>query len=252
MSILIINGQPATLAQSAFSAFHGASVFTTLRSRGQKLLLWERHWHRVTAHARAFGYAIPDEQCISEQLMGIVKTVSCDQRIRIIIAEHGYALTAEAYAPPPSFIYDGVKTVLSRYVIHPQLGAYKTANSLPYQLAYKEAQEQGAFEALLLDSAGFLVDGSRTSLLCFDGKTLTALKGGLDGCMRDEVLAFASQFLEIDFRRYKPKEVHGQLLLANSLMGLVPVNAIYFDEVAMLVDNFRMDRENASTLYNER
>ena len=60
-----------------------------------------------------------------------------------------------------------MKVHISTIQIHPQLGKYKTGNYLPYRLAKKEAESVSAFEGLLLDAYGYLVDGSRSSLLAF-------------------------------------------------------------------------------------
>lgn len=240
MSTLIINGVVATLPQQQMAAFHGNSVFTTFRSRHGEALLWNRHWHRVTTHAQFFGFAIPDENVVKQLINEQLKQSSTDQKIRIIISAFGFALTVEPLEKVASAIYQGVSIVFSQYTIHPQFGKLKTANTLPYVMASQEAKQALAFEALLLNQHGHVVDGARTSLMCFDGTSLIALEGGLAGCMREEVLAYAlSHNIPIARKFLLRHEIMGQLLLANSLMGVVPVNVIQSDVVAHLVEHFR-------------
>lgn len=239
MPSLIINGRPATLAEQHYSDFHGHSVFTTLRSQAGDLMLWPRHWQRLNDHAHFFGYAVPAEGAVLDVIR---EYATGNQKIRIIIASNRFAITIEDYLAPPSVIYDGVKTVITAFNIHPQLGGFKTGSSLPYALALKEAQDHGAFEGLLTDVAGFLVDGSRSSLMHFDGVVLTSLIGGLDGCMRAHVLSYArAASVPVQEKQLKAQDIYGQLLLANSLFGVVPVDSIKYDFVSHLVNKFRMD-----------
>jgi 4-amino-4-deoxychorismate lyase len=241
MPTLIINGKKASIHQEEWAHFHGHSVFTTLRSYQCKPLLWKRHWSRLNAHAQFFGYTIPDEKTIFEQVLCELAG-PLEQKIRIIIAHRHYALTFEPYEPPPPSIYDGVTTIISTMRPHPQLATFKTGNYLPYAMALKEAKNQGAFEALMLDEEGHLIDGARSSIMSCDGKSLVALDGGLQGCMREEVLEYAHlQGIIVGRQKCKLQQISGQLMLANSLMGVVPVGNIAFDMVYHLVKHFQMN-----------
>jgi hypothetical protein len=88
-----------------------------------------------------------------------------------------------------------------------------------------------------------VVDGSRTSLMYFDGSTLFSLQGGLAGIMREEALSFAEQRGALIKRSFlRPHELQkGQMMLANCLIGVVPVGPILYDIVFRLVEHFRMD-----------
>lgn len=248
MTNLIVNGQPVSILPKDLTDFHGHSVFTTLRSKDQKLCLWSLHWQRLCEHARFFGYQMPNEQEITGLLQQQLTKTSIYQKIRIIIYANKYALTFEPYEPPTPTIYDGVTVILSSLKPHPQLGKYKTGNSLPYALALKEAHMHNAFEALLCDDQGFLVDGARTSLLMLDGHTATVLDGGLEGCMRTHVVQYLKNSgLPIERKWLKPAELTGQLLIMNSLLGVVPVknipstSSISTEFVSHLITKFRMD-----------
>jgi 4-amino-4-deoxychorismate lyase len=240
MPSLIINGQEASLSQQEFADFHGLAVFTTLRSHKGSPLLWSPHWQRLSSHARFFGYFIPREEEVHDLLKTQLALSGADQKIRIIIAGNKFAISCEDYLKPPSIIYRGVKTIFSSFQVHPQLAPYKTSSSLPYLLARQEAERQGAFEALMSDNQGHIVDGSRTSLMHFDGHRLIALKGGLDGCMRSQALNYARmQGIATTERYMRPHELVDQLLLANSLMGVIPVGVVQYSFIQKLIDCFR-------------
>lgn len=242
MPSLVIDGRAASLAERSYADFHGHSVFTTMRSKDKEPLLWSRHWQRLCAHASFFGFAVPPEQQIYRLLTSELAQKGVDQKIRIILAANRFAIACEPYEPPTSAIYSGVSVVISAMQVHPQLARYKTGNSLPYALAFKEAEKKGAFEALLCNNDDFVVDGSRTSIMLFDGETLTSLSGGLDGCMREQALEYArKRGVKIEQRLVKRHELSGHMLLANSLIGVVPVGAVNCDFIANLVSHFRMD-----------
>lgn len=238
MALLVIDGKPAHVDLGLYTHFHGHSVFTTLRSINGRPQWWDDHWQRLCQHAGFFGFPIPDEQ----EILGIIarENQASEQKIRVSLTTAHYALTFEPYNPPPTHIYRGVSFAISTIEVHPQLAQFKTGNSLPYWLAQQFAESHGAFEGLLINRDGFVVDGSRTSLMIFDGKCLTALEGGLRGIMREQALRFAEKKgYAVKRAHLKQQDLKGQLLLANCLIGVVPVGAIQSDLVKAMVDHFR-------------
>lgn len=243
MPKLVINGRKANVDVRRYASFHGSSIFTTLRSKNKKPLLWPAHWQRLKHHAAYFSYAMPSENDALEQIEQALNECSLDQKIRVILESQDYALSFEPYEAPLSTIYDGVSIRYSKAKLHPELKQFKTGNSWPYQKALAEAKQHAVFESLLCDNKGFVVDGSRTSIMYFDGTTLFSLEGGLAGIMREEALSFAKQCGVLIKRSYlKPHDLlKGQVMIANCLLGVVPVGPILYDIVLKLVKHFRMD-----------
>lgn len=237
---LFFNDQKAqNLEKDFFLNFHGNSIFTTFRSKRGELLLWPLHWQRLKEQAHFFGYSLPAEQQILSRLYK--EALITDRKFRVILGPSYYAITSEEYEPPQAKIYAGVKVFHSSITIHPLLGQYKTGNSLPYAMAQKEAASHQAFEALLCDQEGFLVDGARTSLMMIKDQTIFALLGGLKGTMREHALAWARSIgMKCEGVRLKPEDLDGALLLANSLMGVVPVDRVQCEISRILVEKFRM------------
>lgn len=237
---LFINGEKASIPEKHYAQFHGHSVFTTLRSKDGVLLNWQLHWQRLLEHAHFFGFKAPIETSVLSVINA--ELGQNDKKIRVIISAGDYAITCEDYQKPDPNIYQGVKVITSTFTVHKELAQFKTGNSLPYFLAHRQAVAQNAFEALLLDHEGFVADGSRTSLLMVKDQTIFSLAGGLLGTMRQAVLMWAkTQGFSCVEVRLKPHEINGTLLLANSLLGIVPKNRVGCELSFKLVEQFRMD-----------
>lgn len=242
MSKLFINGHEASIDETRLASFHGNSVFTTMRSKNKEPLLWRAHWQRLSSHAKYFAYALPEERRVLDLIMKELDVANENQKIRVLLNTRDFALTFEPYEAPQSNIYEGVHVRFSEQKLHPEFKSFKTGNSLPYQRAQAEAVHNGVFESFLCDADGHVVDGSRTSIMLFDGSSLLSLKGGLKGIMREEVLAFARrEKIPTAAVFLRAAELKGQLMLTNCLIGVVPVGHERYPEVAKLVDFFRMD-----------
>lgn len=208
------------------SFFLGFSVFTTLRLGPEPLWL-EDHLDRLKAHAEALGLPYPGHAAFERELERLKEPLL----VRLMVGEGGYLTEARPFRPPPLAAYrEGVRVHLSRYRTHPHLGRYKTGAYLPYLLAQKEALDRGAFEALLLDPYGFLVDGSRTSPLFYRDGVFYVPEGGLEGITRKKVLEWAQKegFRVVRRRMRRPdcfteRTPKESLLLAGTGVGLLPV-----------------------------
>jgi aminodeoxychorismate lyase len=77
-----------------------------------------------------------------------------------------------------------------------ELAAYKTCNKLPQILARAEAEEHGADEALLLNTADFVTEGAASNIFWMNGAscgTPPLRAGALPGVTREIILELAAQ-----------------------------------------------------------
>ncbi|GAA5439451.1 hypothetical protein Dcae01_00954 [Deinococcus caeni] len=153
---------------------HGATAFTTVRTRLGAPLLWPEHLARLRDTCAFLGLLVPDPDPppLDPHPWGL---------LRVTVTEGGTFASHRPLTPGPR-PEGGVTVRLTGVQIHPQLGAHKTGNYLPYRLAARQAAP--AFEGLLLDAHGQVVDGGRTSpLLELDG-ALVVPAGGLPSVTR--------------------------------------------------------------------
>lgn len=226
MRRVLLRGEPLAKPLPESFLYHGLSVFTTLRVEGGEPLWLEEHLFRLRRHAAALGLPYPGDRVFLEDLEAL-KELSLWPclRLRFTVGEGVWLSEARPLTPPPPAAYhEGVRVHLTRHRVHPDLARYKTGNYLPYRLAWQEAQERGAFEGLLLDPWGRVVDGSRTSPLLYREGTLYLLEGGLEGITREKVAVAARELgLKVQRVYLRPKELQAAFLLAGSGVGLVPV-----------------------------
>jgi 4-amino-4-deoxychorismate lyase len=222
--------------------WHGAFVFTTLRLEHGHALWQQEHLNRLKQHSEALRLGFAGFDKLRAELLKHQEVPGLNL-LRLVTSGDFVSSSIRPLTPPTLEQYtQGVKAHISNIQIHPQLGKYKTGNYLPYRLAKKEAENVGAFEGLMLDSRGYLVDGSRSSLLLFQDDILYSLSGGLEGITRSKVLQKAKSLgFKVQTAYFKSKDIKGQLLLAGMGMGLVPVGSVSNINLAQLIEEFMIN-----------
>ncbi len=229
--------------------FHGFSVFTTFLSFDKKPFFLQEHLNRLQVHARELGLNYPGHGAFLSDL-NILLPLDRLLRIRLSVGPNLRIAEATSYILPPQDYYtQGVKAICTQIQVHPQLAHLKTGNYLPYLMAKQKAEQENAFEGLLIDHNQHIVDGSRNSPLLYQNNTLTICQGGLDGITRNMVVKKAIELgIQIKHQYVKASQLHGQLLLAGSGIGLVPVGTPCDQNIANLVRIFSPRRQALSNL----
>lgn len=171
--------RPLPPAGQTPAALHGASAFTTVRVQGGEALLWPQHLARLAGTCSFLGLPEPDER--------LPALPPGTHLLRVTVTDEGTFFSFRPLQPGPR-PEGGVSVILTDWQTHPQLAAHKTGNYLPYRLAGAQAAAAGAFEGLLTDGAGQVVDGSRTSPVLELGGRLVVPAGGLPGTTRAQWL----------------------------------------------------------------
>lgn len=219
----------------------GDGLFETLCVRAGQARYWERHMARLRAGCARLGLPHPDEQrlhfevgrLIRQQPHGVVKIL-----LTRGTGGRGYSPPVDVevnrivrYLPCPDFPTDGMRlarcaTSLGR---NPRLAGIKHLNRLEQVLASRELADLQADEGLLADSAGMVIEGTRSNLfLVHQGELITPDLGqcGVAGVLRSVVLdtctaaGIACHIREVAWSELEEAE---ELFMTNSLMGIQPV-----------------------------
>lgn len=193
----------------------GDGVFESMRVVGGRIFRLDRHLERLRRSADLIGLALPGGPgAFGEAAIKLLRENGLTEaRVRITVTRGPgrpgdyveapgpptVVMIAAPYAgPDPALRERGVTVAIPRRrqipaeAIDPSI---KSISRLASVLARREARDQGAFEAVLLDLAGNLTEGTASNLfLVVRGRLLTPLvpEGGLPGVTRQAVLELAS------------------------------------------------------------
>jgi branched-chain amino acid aminotransferase len=217
----IVNMDGALVApdQAFISVFdrgflYGDSVYEVVRTYGGVPFELDAHLERLENSAALIGLALPwpRERFAAEVHRTVQASGNAETYARIVVtrgageigldpnlAREGRVviIAKELVVPPPEVYERGVKVALVgvrrnlREAIDP---AAKTGNYLNNVLAMREAREQGAFEALMLDSRGRVTEATTANVFVVRGGELITpplAVGILEGVTRKVVLALA-------------------------------------------------------------
>jgi branched-subunit amino acid aminotransferase/4-amino-4-deoxychorismate lyase len=221
----------------------GMGLFETFRARRGKVYLLKRHVARLRHGAEVIGISLP---AALGDIEGIVQELTLrssldDARVRLTLTggyERGrerllvQARPADDY--PPRVYEDGITaiTASTRRNEYSPLSGVKSLNYLDNLLARRQARDAGADEALLLNTAGRLAEGSATNLFVLRGGELVTpplSEGGLPGVTRGAVLELAGEAGYVT--RELPLDpsallTAGEAFMTNAIGGVLPLVAV--------------------------
>jgi branched-chain amino acid aminotransferase len=198
----------------------GDSVYEVLRTYGGRPFELHLHLARLARSAALAGLELPwdEARCAAELERTLAASLGGDavdpeaapwnlgeRSVRVLMTRGGGELAPEVppaaviiaeplHGPPRRAYRDGVKVLLveaDRGRIDP---AAKTGNRLTHVLALRAARAAGAHEALFVDAAGRVTEGTSSNLFAVVGGRLVTpplAAGILEGVTRGVVLALA-------------------------------------------------------------
>ncbi len=215
------NGQIVPLEQATVSVFdhgllYGDGVFEGIRFYKGRAFRLQAHLERLFLSARAIALSIP--YSIEQLTQAVVETISAAPEIngylRLVVTRGPGPLgidPSRCHSPVVFIVADRLQLVSERVrsegakviiAATRRLGAdgldprIKSLNYLNHILARMEASHAGADEAILLNSAGRIAEGSADNIFIVQrGELLTppVIEGALDGITRQAVLELAEK-----------------------------------------------------------
>jgi branched-subunit amino acid aminotransferase/4-amino-4-deoxychorismate lyase len=247
--VVYLNGQLLPADQACLPVgdagfLHGASAFTTMYARGQKVFRLERHLARLLKTAERFTLRTDAEaETLSDAVGQLLAARSLPEaRVRVTLSpgdihcDQGTTLiTAEAVGARPPSWSQGMVVAVSDYKQvpgNPETGV-KTGCYFPRVLALREAARKGAQEALWYTVDNHLAEACFSNVfLVLGGKVHTPPLGeaALDGIVRQAALEICRRD-DIPFDDATRLTVREMLtaeecFLTSSVAGIRPVTQI--------------------------
>lgn len=244
---ILIDGELTSQLQATDRGLHyGDGLFETMLIRDGVPQLWSAHMARLAEGARRLLIPMPEEtllraeaaQLCASQPQGVLKILLTRGS-----GGRGYRVPDELLPsrillcyPWPLFpdFSQGValrwcETPLSS---NPILAGLKHLNRLEQVLARNEWQDKAIYEGLMCDIDGRVIEGTMSNLFVLkDGAILTPELShcGVAGVMRERFMAMlAASGVSCRQATIRREDVNSadELMISNSLIGLVPVSAL--------------------------
>lgn len=177
MTIVHCNGRPATVQDLTGPALRNDGHFTTFQLRGRAVLGLDLHLQRLDAASRAlYGVALDAERVRAALRAIVVDTAAQDATVRITVVPRGIDAGASldllvSLAPPAQ--PETAPLRLRSFVFQRDTAAIKHVGTFPLFQHQRLARAAGADDALFVDAAGRVIEGTVWNLGLWDGATIT-------------------------------------------------------------------------------
>lgn len=253
-TLVAIDGKLCPPAEQVISVFdrgflYGDSVFETLRTYGGKPFELEAHLERLVNSARLVFIPLPlDKAALGQEVEAAVTAGgNAESYVRLMLTRgqgsigldpaladrpRRVIIVQPLNVPPAASYADGVSAVsyrTQRNTDSTSAEGAKIGNYLVSVLAMREAAKVGAVEALVVDGAGRVLEGSSSNVFVVNGgKVITAptTAGILAGITRHHVLQLAAeQGIEVELRAPTLDEARraDEIFISSSVRELMPI-----------------------------
>jgi branched-chain amino acid aminotransferase len=235
---------------------YGDSVYEVVRTYGGRPFEMERHLVRMEKTAQRIDLTLPPRETILRELQRTLEAAANPEAYaRIVVTrgigefglspflargEHRLVVIVRPLAPIPEEQYErGLRMAIAKTRRNPPQAldpALKTGNYLNNILAVKEAHEGGADDAILLDLAGRVTEGSTSNVFFVQRGVLVTPPldlGMLEGVTRAVLIGIAR-----DEGFLVHEEPHGpealaaadEVFMTSTLREAMPVTSLVFLE----------------------
>ncbi len=236
-----VASSPISIEEFSPWALKGRGVFETMRSYEGKIFLLKEHLERffqglkslkmktayTPAKVRTYLYQALRSNNLSDARIRLTAWCDNHKRVRLSVIAWPYK------SPGPRQYRRGYQVSVSRQQwIAPQVHAIKSIDYWPYLKAYHAARARGFDEVILLNTHGFVAEGTRSNIFVVDKGSLCTpplSSGCLDGVTRRGVIKMAGRLkILVLEKNLLPRQVSqaDEIFLTNSLIGIMPVTRL--------------------------
>ncbi|MBR9866453.1 MAG: aminodeoxychorismate lyase [Oceanospirillales bacterium] len=258
-SCILINGlseHSLPVTDRGFAYGHG--LFETIAVNLSAPVAWQAHLDRLRDGAKRLAIPLPvDIQHLLEQdlakLLRLQQNAPERQVLKITITRgcggRGYAVDEAVpinrivqltpfpeYPDQPSQMGITVTQCQTRLALSPQLAGIKHLNRLEQVLARAEWNDTRIREGVVLDSEGFLAEGTMSNLFWLQGGVLYTPqldRCGIKGIIRQRVISIAEQCgIAVSEGLYTPDALADadEIFVCNSIIAIWPVTGFITDQ----------------------
>lgn len=246
----LIPNEEAKISINNISFSYGFGVYENIRLRNGAVYFLDEHIDRLFHSATCIGlpHHLTKEQ-FSEAVTQLIHANNVETaNIKILLIGGANAEEALWYIMllAPKFLEtkqyrEGVHAITKTYERF--LPQAKTLNMLPSYLFYRQAQTENAYDTILVDRDGNMLEGTRSNIFAIkDGKLCTPPKDYvLDGVTRRTVIACAKDhglIVEEEMISYTNLDSYDGFFFTNTSGKIVPIRSIdktTFDEMCQLI-----------------
>lgn len=232
---VVIPERDAVMPVTLKAVQYSFSIYEALRVLHGEVVHLADHLERLRASAAAIDLVHPfTDQIIEDSINALIKADSIeDATMRILVVGGDEPLLFITYhellSYPDSYYTEGISCISfkgERY-----LPEAKTSNLLMQYIALEKAKGYGAFEALLENRDGCLLEGTRSNLYALKGNVMYTAPDDkvLSGITRISVLrAAAAMGLSVSHELIRLDGIlsYDSVFISSTSMGAMPVNAI--------------------------
>lgn len=248
---LIVPETEAVVSVYDHGFLYGDGVYETMRSYDGIVFMLSRHIERLQRSASLIRLETPKREELTDAVyMTLEANDIPDAYIRITLSrgkgpigldpglcgKHTLVVIVEPFREYPAACYErGVHFIIAKTrrnlaeAVDPKI---KSLNFLNNILAKMEAKERGAYEAIMLNAAGFLTEGTicniffvRRGILC----TPSVAAGILDGITREIVIGLArNNGIKVEEGLFYPEDLLGasEVFFTNTTAEIMPVACV--------------------------
>jgi branched-chain amino acid aminotransferase len=199
-AVLPVEQAVVPLSDVAYS--YGFGVYETVRLANGKIYFLDEHCERLLKSARVIdldhAFTADFVRNNAQELVKRNEAVTCNIKILLVGGKttddaNLYMMCLNPLFPDRRLYKNGAACVTYEY--ERDFPQAKTLNMLPSYIAYRQAKAAGAYEALLINRQGRIIEGTRSNFFVIKDKTIVSPPAAeiLPGVTRAHVLQVATE-----------------------------------------------------------
>ncbi|MCK5521274.1 MAG: aminotransferase class IV [Candidatus Marinimicrobia bacterium] len=222
-----INESDARLPLLSDAVMYGAGLFETFRSRsGKRLLFKEKHVDRLMRSILETGlkFGIERNQILLDLDTILQMGPEQEQVIKIYACDGQCFITSKNWTPQLKKNEAVNLLIVSGGRTNAQ---WKSSSYFDSLIAWRDAQNQGYYDALFIDQQGYVLENSRSNFFwAKEGIVYTEKNNVLPGITRDFIMNQKDVPTQWGKITYSEVESCDELFLSNAVAGIVPVKSV--------------------------